>query len=210
MSMRTTTTVVNNGPSPSEVAANLRHASARPAAHLPAAPAYTVTARALHWITAILILFMIASGFVAANEWGGSWQDSLYDLHKSIGALIIPLVMFRLMYRWVRPPSRLPDDIPPIQRLASGAIHWALYALLALQPLVGWTATSAYPASVPLFGWATLPPIWFEDRALSDRLFSAHRLIGVAIACLVAVHVAGALYHHFVRKDRVLMRMISG
>jgi cytochrome b561 len=169
-----------------------------------------VTARTLHWITAVLILFMIASGFVAANEWGGSWQDSLYDLHKSIGALIIPLVMLRLIYRWVRPPLRLPDDIPPIQRLASAATHWALYALLVLQPLAGWIATSAYPASVPLFGWATLPPIWFADRALSDLLFSAHRLAGVAIACLIAVHVAGSLYHHFVRKDRVLMRMITG
>jgi len=209
MSTRTTTSLVN-GPNPTAVADSLVHTLARPAPHSPTAPAYTVTARTLHWITAVLILFMISSGLIAANEWGGSWQDSLYDLHKSIGALIIPLVIFRLMYRWVRPPSRLPDDIPPIQRLASAATHWALYALLVLQPLAGWTATSAYPAPVPLFGWATLPPIWFEDRALSDRLFSAHRLIGLAIVCLVAGHVAGALYHHFVRKDRVLMRMVTG
>ena len=206
MSSRT----MNHDPIPSAVANNLTHALARSAANSRAAPAYTVMARTLHWITAVLILFMISSGLIAANEWGGSWQDSLYDLHKSIGALIIPLVIFRLMYRWVRPPSRLPDDIPPIQRLASAATHWALYALLVLQPLAGWTATSAYPAPVPLFGWATLPPIWFEDRALSDRLFSAHRLIGLAIVCLVAGHVAGALYHHFVRKDRVLMRMVTG
>jgi len=206
MSSRT----MNHDPIPSTVANNLTHALARSAANSRAAPAYTVMARTLHWITAVLILFMISSGLIAANEWGGSWQDSLYDLHKSIGALIIPLVMFRLMYRWLRPPSRLPDDIPPVQRAASAVTHWVLYALLVLQPLAGWIATSAYPAPVPLFGWATLPPIWFEDRALSDRLFSAHRLIGLAIVCLVAGHVAGALYHHFVRKDRVLMRMVTG
>jgi cytochrome b561 len=209
MSTRTTTTVVNNGLSSRALADNLVHALARPAADTPAV-AYTMTARTLHWITAVLILFMIPSGFMAANEWGGSWQDSLYDMHKSIGALIIPLIMLRLIYRWVRPPSRLPADIQRMQRLVAATTHWALYALLVLQPLAGWIATSAYPAPVPLFGWITLPPLWFEDRALSDLLFLAHRFVGIVILSLVAMHVAGALYHHFVRKDRVLMRMITG
>jgi cytochrome b561 len=36
------------------------------------------------------------------------------------------------------------------------------------------------------------------------------RLIGIAIACLAAAHIGAALYHHCVRKDRVLMRMITG
>jgi cytochrome b561 len=206
----TTTAVVHNDPQRSAIADTLGHALTRPAADPLTTPAYTVTARVLHWVTAVLILFMISSGFTAANEWGGSWQDSLYELHKSIGALIMPLVTLRLIYRWARPPSRLPDYIPPIQRLAAAATHWALYALLVLQPFAGWIATSAYPAPVPLFGWITLPAIWFEDRALSERLFSAHRLIGLAIASLVAVHIAGALYHHLLRKDRVLMRIITG
>ena len=209
MSTRTTTAVVSSVRKPSAVADDFLRALARPAANTPAAPAYTVTARALHWITAVLILFMIPTGFMAANEWGGSLQDSLYDLHKSIGALIVPIVAFRLIYRWVRRPLPLPDDILPIQRLAAQTTHWALYALLVLQPLIGWTATSAYPAPVPFFGGITLPPIWFADRALSDQLFSVHRLMGMAITCLVAAHVAGALYHHFVRKDRVLLRMIA-
>ena len=209
MSTRTTTPVVGNDPNPSTITDNLVRALARPAADSLTTPAYTVTARVLHWITALLILFMISSGVTAANEWGGSWQESLYDLHKSIGALIIPLLLLRLIYRWVRPPSQLPDDIPPIQRLAAAVTHWALYAMLVLQPFAGWIATSAYPAPVPLFGWITLPAIWFEDRALSDRLFLAHRLIGIAIASLIVLHVAGSLYHHFVRKDRVLMRMIT-
>jgi cytochrome b561 len=210
MSMRTTTAGVGNDCRPSAIADDFLHALARPAADTPAAPAYTVTARALHWITAVLILFMIPTGFMAANEWGGSLQDSLYDLHKSIGALIIPIVALRLIYRWTHRPLPLPDAIPPMQRLAAEATHWALYALLVLQPLVGWIATSAYPAPVPFFGGITLPPIWFADRALSDQLFSIHLLIGIAIACLVAAHIAGALYHHFVRKDRVLLRIIAG
>jgi cytochrome b561 len=63
---------------------------------------------------------------------------------------------------------------------------------------------------VTVFGWFELPPIWPENRAFSEQLFSVHSVIGIAIACLAAAHIGAALYHHFVRKDRVLMRMITG
>jgi cytochrome b561 len=173
-------------------------------------PAYTITARILHWVTAVLILSTIPLGLIIANDWGGPLQDFLYDLHRSVGALIIPLIVLRLTYRWANPPLGLPDDIPAIQRFAAHATHWGLYALLLVQPIVGWMATSAYRAPITVFGWFELPPIWPENRVLSEQMFSIHGLIGMVIAGLVAVHVGGALYHHFVRKDRVLMRMITG
>jgi cytochrome b561 len=136
--------------------------------------------------------------------------DSLYDLHRSIGAAVIPLVILRLIYRWTHSPLPLPEDIPAMQRLTAHVTHWGLYALLIVQPLTGWIATSAYRAPVIVFGWFELPPIWPENRAFCEQLFSVHSLIGIAIACLAAAHIGAALYHHFVRKDRILMRMISG
>jgi cytochrome b561 len=186
------------------------HVLARSATDAVTAPAYTITARLLHWITALVILFMIPIGVIIANEWGGSLQNSLYDLHRSMGAVLIPIVILRLIYRWANPPLPLPNDIAAIQRLAAHATHWGLYALLIVQPFVGWIATSAYPASIKVFGWVELPPIWSENRALSGQLFFIHRWIGIAIAGLVVAHVGAALHHHFVRKDRVLMRMITG
>jgi hypothetical protein len=70
---------------------------------------------------------MIPTGVVIANEWGGSLQDSLYDLHRSMGAALIPIVILRLIHRWANPPLPLPNDIPAIQRLAAHATHWGLY-----------------------------------------------------------------------------------
>ena len=175
-----------------------------------AAPAYTMLARVLHWTTALLIIALIPLGIVSANEWGGPLQDRLYDLHRSMGALIIPIVVLRLIVRWTDPPLPLPSDIPALQRQAAHMTHWALYALLIMQPLVGWVATSAYPAAIVVFGLFELPPVWHADRALSEQLFSIHEAIGLAIACLVLAHVGAALFHQCVRKDRVLMRMISG
>ena len=175
-----------------------------------AAPAYTITARTLHWVTASLVLFTLPLGLVIANDWGGPLQDRLYDLHRSIGALIIPIILVRAVYRFGHPPAPLPDDIPPFQQLAAKATHWALYALLIVQPFVGWIGTSAYRAPIVVFGLFELPPIWPEDRAFSDRVLFLHSLIGLAIAGLLAAHIGAALQHHFVRRDRILWRMITG
>jgi cytochrome b561 len=173
----------------------------------PVAPAYSVTARTLHWITAALVVVQIPLGLLIANFKLG---DTLYNLHKSIGAVLIPIVLFRLAYRLTHPPAPLPQDIPEGQRLAAHGLHWTLYTLLVVQGLIGWIATSAYPAPIPVFGLFELPPIWGEDRALSDRLYMVHRFIGVALGFLAVGHIGAALFHHFVRKDRVLMRMITG
>ncbi len=173
-------------------------------------PAYTVGARLLHWLVAALVLMMIPLGIISANEWGGRWQQTLYDLHKSIGVVVLPLVVVRLAYRWRNPPLPLPADIAPLQQQAAHATHWALYALLVIQPVVGLIATSAYPAPIPFFGLFELPHVWPANRALSERLFVLHQWLGIALAVAVAMHVGAALHHHLVRKDRVLMRMISG
>ena len=54
-----------------------------------AVPAYTVTARVLHWITALVIALMIPLGVIIGNDWGGRLQNSLYGLHVSLGALLL-------------------------------------------------------------------------------------------------------------------------
>jgi cytochrome b561 len=172
--------------------------------------AYSATARTLHWITAALVLILLPLGLVIANKWGGPWQDQLYNLHRSIGTLIIPVILVRLGYRLTHKPLPLSDEIPPVQRHAAHATHWTLYTLLVIQPFVGWAASSAYPAPVIVFGLFDLPMIIGENRHLSDQLVIVHRSIALVIACLVAVHIAAALYHHYARRDGVLMRMITG
>jgi cytochrome b561 len=173
-------------------------------------PAYSLTARILHWVTAALVLALVPLGFIIANEAGGAQQERLYDLHKSLGALMVPLIIVRLMVRIASPPLPLPADIPAVQQFAAHATHWALYALLLTQGLLGWIGTSAYPAPVPFFGLFNLPALWWENRALSEQLLTLHRWCGITIAVVATIHIAAALQHHFVRKDRVLMRMLTG
>ena len=171
---------------------------------------YPLTWRALHWFTAAIVLVLIPIGIVMANKAGGPLQDFLYNLHRSLGATLIPILLVRLIYRLTHTPPPLPSDVPPIQQLAAHANHYALYALLMVQPFVGWIATSAYPAPITVFGLFQLPPIWRADRAFSETMFFVHRTIGITIAFLVLIHIAAALYHHFVRRDDILVHMIRG
>lgn len=171
---------------------------------------YTVTARVLHWLIAIIVLTAIPMGIAMGRVGEGPLADRLYDLHRSLGALLIPLVIIRLWWRAGHTPPPLPLDIPAPQRFAATAVHFLLYAALVAQPLVGWVATSAYRAPITVFWLIPLPPIWPENRAFSEMLFGLHKYIGIAMVVLLAMHIGGALFHHFIRRDRVLMRMISG
>jgi cytochrome b561 len=178
--------------------------------HESATPAYTAVARTLHWVTAALILIIIPLGLVIYFDLGGKLADQIYDLHRSIGALVIPIVLVRVAYRLFHKPARLPGDISCLQQFVAHTTHWTLYALITVQPFIGWIATSAFRAPIPVFGLFELPPIWPEHRASSERMFAVHAVIGFAIAVLAAAHITAALHHHFVRKDRILVRMIKG
>src|ERR1700757_3768389 len=96
--------------------------------------AYTAMARALHWVTAALILTIIPLGLIIYYDLGGKLADQIYDLHRSIGALLIPVVLVRVLYRLTYVPLPLPDHVPHFQQLAARATHCALYALMIAQP----------------------------------------------------------------------------
>jgi cytochrome b561 len=174
------------------------------------APAYTGVARTLHWVTAVMVLTIIPGGIIMANIEQSPLKDTLYHVHRSLGIILIPIVLYRLFYRLTHKPRPLPADIPWLQRFAADSVHHVLYVLLVFQPIIGWVATSAYRAPILFFGTFEVPPIWPENRALSEQLFTLHRGIGITMALLLCAHIGGALYHHFIRRDRVLLRMVTG
>lgn len=170
---------------------------------------YSSIAQAFHWLTVPAILCAVPLG-VAMLRVEGPVQTQLFDLHRSFGALVLALTALRLAWRATHPPPPLPDGLPAWQRRASRLVHHALYALLFATPLVGWAATSAYRAPIGVFGLFFLPPIVAEDRALSEKLFTLHMALAVALCVLFIAHIGAALYHCFVRHDTVLARMWPG
>ncbi|ASP35823.1 MULTISPECIES: cytochrome b [Stappiaceae] len=169
---------------------------------------YSLVARAIHWLTALMVLTMVPAGLVMIRIDGGALQNQLFDFHRSVGIVLMILTVFRLAYRLTHKPAPLPDSMPGWQKLAASATHVFLYGFLLINPFLGWVATSAYGAKISVFGLFTMPAIVAKDRALSEQLFQIHLILGLLFTLAVLMHIAAALYHGFIRRDGVLSRMV--
>jgi cytochrome b561 len=171
---------------------------------------YPATSKLLHWLVAVCVLVTIPIAIWMTNVEKGPFQDSLYNLHKSIGVLILILMLLRLANRLIVGAPAPDPALEPWQRSVSSTVHTLLYVLLLAMPIVGYTANSAYGASTPFFGLFELPPVVGKNEDLSKLLFMLHRWTGYAVAALALLHIGAALQHYFIRRDGVLQRMLPG
>jgi cytochrome b561 len=168
---------------------------------------YRTPARLMHWLVALIVLCMIPVGITMGRINSGPLQDWLFFLHEAFGFTVFVLVLLRLAYRVTHKPPPLPLSVPRWQRVASEAVHSALYVLLLAQPFIGWFGASAYGAPVSVFGLFNLPALVAKNEPLSDRIFAVHDYVGFTIAGLLVIHIGAALMHGLIRKDGVLQRM---
>ena len=169
---------------------------------------YPSTSKLLHWLVAICVLTTAPVAIMMGRVDKGPTQDLLYNFHKSLGVLILVLMLLRLINR-LAVGAPIPDpNIEPWQKTVSSAVHGLLYVLLLAMPVVGYVANSAYGATTPFFGLFTLPKIVGDNEALAAQLFTLHRWAGFLVIVLVLMHVGAALYHYVVRGDTVLQRML--
>ncbi|MET0542368.1 MAG: cytochrome b/b6 domain-containing protein [Variovorax sp.] len=171
---------------------------------------YAASSRWLHWLTALLLLFIIPLGiwiafFEPADE---GFKLRLYNLHESLGVLVFVLVLLRIVNRLRNPPPPLPDDMPGWMRFAAHATHYGLYALLFLMPLTGFLATNAWGFPLSWFGVLPIPSPVGKDEALARTLSFLHWCGAITIGLLILGHLAGVVHHTFVRRDGLLRRML--
>jgi len=173
---------------------------------------YSPVARRFHWATAAGVLVMIPLGLAmtyrgnSMNVWDGL-TNGLYSTHKLLGFLLLWLMAGRLAYRLLR---GAPPDEPGLlwwQKAASHTVHWLLYGLLLIVPLLGWIGVSLYP-SLGIFGLFDLPALAAPSEAAAKRVLALHGWLAWLIGALAAVHVGAALHHHLILKDGVLRRML--
>ena len=169
---------------------------------------YPGTSKLLHWLVAACVLTTAPVAIAMGRVSQGPTQDFLFNFHKSLGVLIFLLMVLRLINRIVRGAPMPDPSIEPWQKAVSSAVHGSLYVLLLAMPIVGYIANNAYGAPTPFFGLFNVPPIIAKNEPLSEQLFAGHRLAGWLVIGLVLMHVGAALFHHFIRGDNVLRRML--
>ena len=114
----------------------------------------------------------------------------------------------RLVHRWANPVLVAPGESAGWERALASAIHRLFYAVLLIGPFLGWAAASAHSVPVKLLGIVTLPPLAPRKAQWGFEAGDIHGYAMWTLLCLVGLHAAAALYHHFVRHDDVLRRML--
>jgi cytochrome b561 len=167
-------------------------------------------ARFFHWSVALLVLVQVALGLTASGWRLSPLKLDLFVWHKSLGFLILLLVVLRLLWRLANPTPALPDGMSGFERLAARASHGLFYLLLVVLPINGWVINSAANVPFSIFWLIPLPAIVAPDRVLAGNAANAHYVLFSVLTLLVMVHAGAALRHHFVKHDSVLRRMLRG
>ena len=170
--------------------------------------AYGSVHRALHWTVAVLVLGQLLIGDVILLAMPDHVPTLSEVVHPTVGILIGLLMVGRLVWRErnVRPDE--PKDIGVSGITVSSLTHYAWYALLIVNPVVGYVLANASGLPITFLG-IPLPSLVPKGPTADNLFFRLHGALGVSIGALFLLHVAGALSHEFLLRDNVLRRMLG-
>lgn len=171
---------------------------------------YGTLPQAVHWLTAIFV----PCGFIL-----GQFGDELFAkgparafglfVHMTLGQLVLALLVVRLIWRIANPPP------PPektrfgqLTELAAKLTHAALYGLLLAVPLLGTVVQLMRGHDLPIFALWQMHSPWPADRNLARSILWLHGRLADALLILAGIHASGALVHHWILRDRTLVRML--
>ncbi len=175
-----------------------------------AAARYSPGLRRLHWLMALLVgaayLFMEQRDIFPR---GSAGRMGMMQVHYWVGLSVFVLVVWRLALRRRHGAPAITPLLPAWQSWPAKLLHVALYAFLAGMPILGLLTawTDGKDLFVP-FTQIAIPPLVGENEALAHQLEDLHGEIGEIFYWVIGAHILAALYHHFIRRDDTLQRML--
>jgi len=160
----------------------------------------------LHWTVFILVVATFLIGFIHDSIESKDVSRFVMDIHRVIGLAIVFLTLGRMAFRLTH---RVKDiETPIFYRLASAANQVIIYGLMIALPVIGLIQTGAARSHPTLFGVVPIPSFTGRDRDLADQLGDLHANGAWLLLVMIGLHATAALFHHYVRKDDILTRMI--
>jgi cytochrome b561 len=177
---------------------------------------WSVPSRLFHWIMAFAVLGTTALMYYSQIYEARALEDAaararyseLLKIHKSLGLVVLFLVGLRFAWNRYRRRPALPAVLGPGQRRIALANHYLLYGLMLAIPVFGWFASMAYGGRTHFFGLFELPVFIGKNQDAAVLYRDWHIWLGWLLFVLVALHLAAALWHHFVKRDATLAQML--
>jgi cytochrome b561 len=173
--------------------------------------AYAPAQKALHWLIFLLVIGLYGLTFGEDFFPGGDpGRDAVWWLHISFGLLLAAFVVLRVGMRLWRGAPQMPSSMAEVEKKLAHAAHFLLYALLIAIPVLGIVLTWFRGDALTFFGLFTIPSPVAPDREVARSIREIHSVCANLILIVVGLHAVAALWHHFIRKDDVLRRMLPG
>ncbi|MGF2733526.1 cytochrome b [Marinobacter sp. DUT-1] len=164
----------------------------------------------IHWLVAAAVIGLFALGYWMVDlSYYDDWYRRGPDIHRSVGILLLAVMVIRVIWRFTNPPPLPLSDHQRLEVLAAHAAHGLLYALLFVAMVSGYLISTADGSSISVFGWFEVPSVTGQVKGMEDVAGSIHYWSTWAIVILAGLHALAALKHHFVDRDRTLLRMLG-
>ncbi len=171
---------------------------------------YTSTAKILHWLIVVLLVAQFVVAWTMPHIGRNTPVTTLISLHFSFGIIILVVAIIRLAWRATHAEPAPLDSIPPWQIQTARIVHWLLYVLLFVVPILGWISASWRGMPIVMFG-LELPKLVGQRAPAWRWTGDVHALLAYYVMLtLIGLHILAGLYHYFIRRNRVLQRMLPG
>jgi cytochrome b561 len=170
---------------------------------------YGPVAKIFHWLIFALLVAQYTIGSIMPHIGRKTLNEGWVAWHLSVGAAILLVIVLRFLWR-LRNPVPVPSSIAPWERRLALITHWTLYALVFVMTVLGWAAANYRGWEVKFLGLVPLPALAPKGAPWAHEAGDIHNILVYVLLAFILLHVAGALFHYFVRRDQVLQRMLRG
>lgn len=170
---------------------------------------YGLISIAIHWVSAILILFLFGLGiYMVGLSYYDDWYHKGPELHVSLGLIVLLLMLVRIFWRLINPT---PVDLTEkrAQNLAAKCVKLLMYLFIFIVLVSGYLITTAEGQPASMFNLVKFPVLVQLQSSNVDLAGEIHEYLAWGIIALVVLHTLGALMHHFMMRDKTLVRMLK-
>jgi cytochrome b561 len=166
---------------------------------------YGSSAIAFHWIMFVLVVCVGVLGLLH-DTWPKQTQRFWINIHAILGLALWFTLIARFWWRRRHQPPVLMDSVGELSRRAAALVHFGLYILMFITPVVG-IITFVYHGRVLDFGIFKIDFGIKSNRAIFHPTEDLHGYLAYALFALAGIHALAALWHQFILRDRLLDRM---
>lgn len=167
---------------------------------------YGSVAKFFHWLIFVLLVGMLIYGFLL-DDFSKEVKPLTYNIHKLIGLTILVLMVLRLGWRLINPKPTLIRDMPEWQRRVERLVHQLMYLFIIAMPIAGWVGSSA-AGHPPHLGEYSLGLPIEKSETVDNVAFWFHNNIAWVIIGLITVHVLAAIYHQWIKGEKIINEMM--